>query len=408
MGFFVLGCAGGAPERGVRPWDYGTHETGDVAAFASGNVAHFGAAPKQSPPVAGSADNRQNSSVDFVVDTVTRSSDHQMIAHNRSPVPVSVMINVTDSYGNLAIDCSVPFHAVVPPMTDITLVRYSPHDKGRESHFRSNYTWTVGDYTARHRPPRGYALPFPKGIGATVGASPDPSTGLKELRHGMSFAIPEGTPVLAARPGVVVRAEDSFMERRDESVQLLNKTNAVDVLHDDGTIASYHHLKAHSLAVRVGQTVSAGERLGLSGVFGPLGVPLLRMVVWRPEGTETGFGRVSVPIEFCDDATALCAALKDGAVVGKGAPRKPGPGDPGFMDFVRVTGGYLQKGRTTADMKGNAPTIHVNDLPLPGMRLPSGSGNRSWATTPRTSRHAATTARWRGSAGTMRSCSSRN
>jgi len=74
--------------------------------------------------------------------------------------------------------------------------------------------------------------------------------------------MPAGTPIHAARSGLVVGVEDSFRVGGFDRV-LADKANYVDVLHDDGTVASYAHLQENSLAVRMGQRISAGEKLAL-------------------------------------------------------------------------------------------------------------------------------------------------
>ena len=79
--------------------------------------------------------------------------------------------------------------------------------------------------------------------------------------------MPVGTPVHAAREGVVALAEDSHDVgcAREECGQL---ANFVVVLHSDGTTGEYFHLQHGSEQVRIGERVARGELLAFSGNTG--------------------------------------------------------------------------------------------------------------------------------------------
>jgi murein DD-endopeptidase MepM/ murein hydrolase activator NlpD len=72
---------------------------------------------------------------------------------------------------------------------------------------------------------------------------------------GADYALTEGTPVVSAADGKVVLAEDLFYPG-----------NAVIVDHGDGLFTMYFHLS--EIAVRSGQDVSKGERVGSVGSTG--------------------------------------------------------------------------------------------------------------------------------------------
>ncbi|MFJ6699501.1 peptidoglycan DD-metalloendopeptidase family protein [Streptomyces sp. NPDC091272] len=109
----------------------------------------------------------------------------------------------------------------------------------------SSGTWNMpvgrGRISAEYRQPGGWAAGFHTGV---------------------DFAVPSGTPVDCVGPGTVVTAGDQGAYG-----------NAVIVRMDDGRFTLYAHLS--SLAVKPGQAVSAGERLGLSGVTGNVTGPHL-------------------------------------------------------------------------------------------------------------------------------------
>ena len=115
-------------------------------------------------------------------------------------------------------------------------------------------------------------------------------------RYAMDIAMPEGTPIIAARGGVVVKTENSQSGRGSDP-----SGNFVRVLHDDGTQGVYLHLKQGSVSVRDGQQVAVGSPLALSGNTGNSSGPHLHFVVQR----DTGAGWVSIPYEFTQPVQAL-------------------------------------------------------------------------------------------------------
>jgi len=102
-------------------------------------------------------------------------------------------------------------------------------------------------------------------------------THLGSMRYSLDFGMPRGTPVLAARDGVVLYLQDGFTEGGADPA-LLERANLVVVAHSDGTMASYGHL-SRGLEVAVGDTVREGQLLGHSGRTGFAGQPHLHFHV---------------------------------------------------------------------------------------------------------------------------------
>src|SRR3546814_20474670 len=57
--------------------------------------------------------------------------------------------------------------------------------------------------------------------------------------------------------------------------------NWVALRHDDGWVTTYAHMRNGSLAVRVGQRVTRGDKLGLVGLSGNPAFPHLHFAVTR-------------------------------------------------------------------------------------------------------------------------------
>ncbi len=160
-------------------------------------------------------------------------------------------------------------------------------------------SWSFAPIGASHDDAARYRWPFDasrprslvRGVGAKTPGAPRPP-------YAFEFALPVGTPVLAARDGVVVRTVDAYA-RGGRDAALFLQANAVVVLHEDGTFAIYRHL-SRGVRVEPRQAVQAGDALGVSGETGYVDQPLLFFGVMRLEDPET---LQSVPIRF-DDGTA--------------------------------------------------------------------------------------------------------
>lgn len=113
------------------------------------------------------------------------------------------------------------------------------------------------------------------------------------------FYMPEDTPVLASRAGVVLATRGD----RD-SIGPDAPANYVAIDHGDGTVAWYLHLRKGGPRVAPGDRVAAGQEIARSGWTGRALIPHLHFHVTRGRGGET------LPVTFADAA-------------GDGIPRAP-------------------------------------------------------------------------------------
>ncbi len=107
-----------------------------------------------------------------------------------------------------------------------------------------------------------------------------------ENRYALDFAVPVGTPVLAARDGVVMQLQDRYRGNGLDRARDAGRANYVRILHDDGSMALYAHLAEAGVLVGVGQRVEAGERIGLSGNTGYSTAPHLHFAVQVNRGMQ--------------------------------------------------------------------------------------------------------------------------
>lgn len=102
------------------------------------------------------------------------------------------------------------------------------------------------------------------------------------LRHCIDFAMPIGTPILAARNGKVIACESRYNKNYTEPVR--GHYNFIKILHPDGSTSEYVHLAWRSLRVRKGQEVRRGQIIALSGDVGYATYPHLHFGVYDVDG----------------------------------------------------------------------------------------------------------------------------
>lgn len=90
----------------------------------------------------------------------------------------------------------------------------------------------------------------------------------EQNRFAVDFSMPVGTAVLAARAGVVMQTTGSFERAGTNQEKYATRANIVRILHDDGSMAVYAHLKQNGIMVREGQRVAAGQLIAYSGNTG--------------------------------------------------------------------------------------------------------------------------------------------
>jgi len=197
---------------------------------------------------------------------------------------------------NLTPSTPVPFQIVVPPQhTTGPLVALRPTDPTKRWHYswRSNFTW--GSPATQHDTNQLYGLPFEPGRSFRVVQGHDGSfSHTSEDRFAIDFGMQEGTPVLAARAGLVVLVRDGFDTGAPDPA-LKKRANLVFVRHADGTLGEYVHLLKGSLKVKAGENVAAGQVLALSGNSGFSRGPHLHFMVFRAQDSQR---RESLPIRF--------------------------------------------------------------------------------------------------------------
>jgi murein DD-endopeptidase MepM/ murein hydrolase activator NlpD len=197
---------------------------------------------------------------------------------------------------NLTPSVSVPLQVVLAPQqTTAALVMLQPTNPAKPWHYSYASYFSWGSPLARQATNQIYRLPFAPGFSFRVVQGNDGTFSHRgEDRFAVDFDMPEGTPVLAARDGLVVLVRDGF-DNGAADPAYKKRANMIFVRHSDATIGEYVHLLKGGTKVRIGSTVRAGQVIALSGNSGYTQGPHLHFMVFRAKDSKAG---ESLPIRF--------------------------------------------------------------------------------------------------------------
>jgi murein DD-endopeptidase MepM/ murein hydrolase activator NlpD len=168
----------------------------------------------------------------------------------------------------------------------------------------------------------GFRLPFAVGVNVTVEQAWNTTFSHNgKAAYAYDFAVPLGTPVVAAADGVVSYVHDG--EVGCGGPALLMKANLVVIDHADGSSTQYGHLS--TIGVKVGDVVTAGQEIARSGDTGySQCLPHLHFARQYQGGVVTQ----SVPVYFEGYADE---ELHDGEVVTAAGPACAAPSPEGTV-----------------------------------------------------------------------------
>jgi len=227
------------------------------------------------------------------VDEIRQGERIELRARNLQDYPLTYTLKVnTWSY---TIDGPRTVTRTLRPQQSEKVMYLTPRDNYRKISYSINVEWTVGDQHANHDDDHVYALPYSHGHSYRIlqgYGSRFSHRGREE--YAVDFDMRIGTPVHAARAGVVARVVESNHKGCYED-GCGKYANYIVILHNDGTTGEYYHLKKNGAFVEVGNSVNRGQKIGLSGNTGHTTMPHLHFAVYR----ATSWGNTqSIPVRF--------------------------------------------------------------------------------------------------------------
>ncbi len=223
--------------------------------------------------------------------------------------PVEVLISF-ESQHNVISEPPLPASVVIGGEQTTPVLTVQPLDPSLGWSYQFQYRYVPGNPGARHNDQSVYRLPFRGSSTIHQAFGGKFSHTAAENYHAVDFALDIGTPILAARGGVVMSVERDFHESGTDLRRLGDRANHIRIVHDDGTMAVYAHLELESALVGVGDSVRTGQHIADSGNTGFSSGPHLHFVVQR----NAGGALVSVPFQFTDNDKRITPT--EGAVLG--------------------------------------------------------------------------------------------
>ena len=229
------------------------------------------------------------------LETKKHTAGETLLVRNDLYAPVEIELRL-DKLSNAVGAPDAPIRWVLPPRSKIRLVTLAPEDAAKPLRYKPRLRYAMGDPRLQ---PLVYRYPLPWRGGPfklTQGANGKYSHFTPKGRYAMDIAMPEGTPILASRGGMVVKTENQQSGRGNNP-----SGNFVRILHDDGTMGVYLHLMRGSVSVREGQRVVSGMPIARSGNTGNSTGPHLHFVVQR----NVGLALESIPFNFAQPVDSL-------------------------------------------------------------------------------------------------------
>ncbi|AOE88198.1 peptidoglycan DD-metalloendopeptidase family protein [Pseudomonas sp. TCU-HL1] len=229
------------------------------------------------------------------LETRKHEAGETLLLRNELFAPVEVELRI-DQAENVSGAPDDPIRWVLAPRSSMRMATLAPVDPDRPMRYKPKLRYAMGDPRLQPVLYR-YPLPWMGGpFRLTQGANGRYSHFTPKGRYALDIAMPEGTPIVAARPGMVVKIEN------DQSGRGNNPSgNFVRILHDDGTMGVYLHLMRGSVQVREGQRMAIGERIARSGNTGNSTGPHLHFVIQR----NVGLALESIPFDFAQPVDTL-------------------------------------------------------------------------------------------------------
>lgn len=160
------------------------------------------------------------------------------------------------------------------------------NDKKKRSGIKKmpGYLMYIGDITIKnYNNTYVYDLPYQKGKSFQMYQGYN-GTFSHQNENSLDFTMPEGTEILASREGMVI----DVVQSNNKSCPTKNCApfgNYISILHSDGTIAQYFHIQQNGAKVNIGDTVTKGQLIALSGNTGWSSGPHLHFVTYLPSAT---------------------------------------------------------------------------------------------------------------------------
>ncbi|MGW8394988.1 M23 family metallopeptidase [Pseudoduganella sp. HUAS MS19] len=169
----------------------------------------------------------------------------------------------------------------------------------------------------------------------------------RRAHGGIDFSVPHNTPVMATDSGTVVASSMGYLGDRKYG-------NVVVIEHEGGLRSLYAHLNKRN--VNVGDTVAAGELIGLSGATGRATGPHLHLEAYQ-DGTRIDPNRFMLADLEDKALPSAMRAKRTGVEEVPPAPHKASKGKK--VKATRVASTRTSKKKTQVAQKASKTRRHA-------------------------------------------------
>jgi murein DD-endopeptidase MepM/ murein hydrolase activator NlpD len=211
-------------------------------------------------------------------------------------IPVYLSVDLPQLI-NMQTDVDLPFGIQLDPgASGAELFELEPTPGARRIGYAISYSYARGNpFTANHDDDYAYLMPFEHGTKRRLSQGfGGRFSHYGENEYAVDFEMPIGTPIHAARDGIVAEVKEDS-NRGGASASYSGDGNYILIAHTDGSFGNYVHLRQNGAVVDPGDRVTAGTLIGYSGNTGRSSGPHLHFDVRIP--TEDGRMQ-SIPFRF--------------------------------------------------------------------------------------------------------------
>lgn len=232
---------------------------------------------------------------DGTLDVFKKDEGNSVHFYAQNLTPGTITATFETSLQNMTANVTFPKTVAVAGKQTVEIFALTPAQNGQVWHYHYKYACNIGSTAAVHDDACIYALPYEAGTThVVIQGHHGKFSHTGENEYAIDWKMPQGTPVCAARDGLVVKSRgDSTQGGPDHKFDKL--ANCVFIQHSDGTIGEYLHLQHDGNKVKIGDMVKAGDVIGLSGSTGFSSGPHLHFAVFRLKSASE---RETIPVKF--------------------------------------------------------------------------------------------------------------
>jgi murein DD-endopeptidase MepM/ murein hydrolase activator NlpD len=240
-----------------------------------------------------SAERESRNCVDeFCIITKTVGDSIHFYLENNQFIPVTLTF-IPEEFENVATHQNMPFTRSYAGDKRTKMFSAWLVDPWGARHTGYRYQWQFGVINMPHDDSYAYALPYEKGRKYIMSQGPNGSES-HQGKFAFDWDMPEGSAIHAARDGIVIDVIENFT-RGGASESYRNQSNAIEIMHRDGSVGRYSHLQQNGALVELGDRVARGQKIGLSGNTGYSSGPHLHFDVVQ---LQPDLSFKTLPIKF--------------------------------------------------------------------------------------------------------------